>query len=137
MKPNNVISLKCEDFNQFIKVWITFLKPFHRLTPSESDVAARILVQYFKLKASVPDQNILYELLWTSKSRKDIMDSLKISRAWFQMVLSTLKSSGFLEGNRINPRYIPHITDESRFLLDIVFDWSSPSKPIDNEKEQK
>ena len=135
MKPNNVIYLKCTD-DSFYRMWMEFLTPFHKLTYREKDVAARIILQYFKFKDNVQDPEVLRELLWSRKSRKDIMDSLKMSQAHFQMVLAKLRTAGVLVDGDINPRYIPHRkADDQRFMLQIVYDWSSPKNPIRREQE--
>lgn len=136
MKPNNVIYLKCTE-DSFYRMWIEFLTPFHKLTAREKDVAARIIMQYFRFKDSVPDPEVLRELLWSARSRKDIRDSLGMTRAHFQMVLAKLRESGIIIDGDINPRYIPHkVPDDPRFMLQIVYDWSSPRNPISRgEKE--
>ena len=132
MKPNNVIYLKCTDIS-FYRMWIEFLAPFHKLTSRERDVAARIIVQYFKLKDSIPDPEMLKEVLWSHTSRKDMRESLGMSQAHFQMILAKLRSAGVLLDGDINPKYIPHTTEDPRFQLSIVFDWSSRSNPIKND----
>lgn len=135
MKPNNIIYLKCTE-DSFYRMWIEFLAPFHKLTSRERDVAARIIAQYFRLKDSVPDPEVLRDILWSRKSRKDMMTSLGMSQAHFQMVLAKLRQSGVLIDGGINPKYIPHkISDEPRFMLQIVYDWSSQVNPIRREKE--
>lgn len=134
MKPNNVIVLKCTH-DSFYRAWVEFLTPYHKLTARERDVAARILAQYFKLKDNVPDPEVLRDVLWSRKSRKDMMDSLKMSQAHFQMVLAKLRQAEFLIDGDVNPRYIPHKTDDPRFMLQIVYDWSSPENPIRNVTE--
>jgi len=136
VKPNNVISLKCANETQFFRMWIEFLTPFHKLTARERDVAARILAQYFRLKESVSDPEVIRELLWSRTSRKDMMDSLKMSQAHFQIVLAKLKKSGFLVDDLVEPRFIPHVSDEPRFCLQIVYDWSSSRRPIPNVPQQ-
>ena len=134
MKPNNVIYLKCTK-DSFFRMWIEFLSPFHKLTPRERDVAARVIMQYFRLKGSITDPMVLNELLWSRTSRKDMIESLSISQAHFQIILAKLKSSGvLLEDGSINPRYIPAIGDEPRFMLGVYYDWSSKSSPINAEK---
>ncbi len=136
MKPNNVFLVPCTDIS-FYRAWIEFLTPYHKLTARERDVAARILMQYFRFKDSVPDQSVLRELMWSHSSRKDLTDSLKMSQAHFQLVLSKLKSSGFLKDGDINPRFLPHrIPGDSRFMLQVVFDWSSERHPISREVQQ-
>jgi hypothetical protein len=131
MKPNNVIYLKIGD-DSFYRMWIEFLAPFHKLTSRERDVAARIVAQYFKLRESIPDPEMLREVLWSHTSRKDMRESLGMSQAHFQMILAKLRTSGVLVDGDINPKYIPHIGADPRFMLSIVFDWSSPQKPINN-----
>ena len=134
MKPNNLLYLKCTG-DSFYRAWIEFLTPYHKLASRERDVAARILAQYFKLKDNVPDPEVLRDVLWSRKSRKDMMDALKMSQAHFQMVIGKLKKAEFLIGEDINPRYIPHKTDAPRFMLQVVYDWSTPENPIRNASE--
>lgn len=136
MKPNSYISLKCTE-DSFCRLWMEFLTPFHKLTSREKDVAARILMQYFKFKESVSDREVLKELLWSRSSRKDIMDSLKMSQAHFQMVLAKLRTAGVIKDGDLNRRYIPDkVPGENRFVLQVVYDWSSPKNPINREAEQ-
>lgn len=135
MKPNNVIFLKCTDVS-FYRMWIEFLAPFHKLTARERDVAARIIAQYFKLKDSIPDPDMLKEVLWSHTSRKDMRESLKMSQAHFQMILAKLREAQVLVNGDINPKYIPHINEDPRFMLSIIFDWSSPGNPINGQEQQ-
>lgn len=128
MKPNNVIYLKCTD-DSFYRMWMEFLTPFHKLTSRERDVAARIIAQYFRLKSSINDPEVLKDVMWSHNSRKDMRESLGMSQAHFNMTLRKLKDAGVLKDDDINPRYIPHVSNDPRFLLNIVFDWSSPSSP--------
>ncbi len=133
MKPNNVIYLKCTE-DSFYRLFMEFLAPFHKLTARERDVAARILAQYFRLKESIPDPDVLRDVLWSQKSRKDMRESLKMSPAHFQMVLAKLRENGVTKNDDLDPRYIPHKGEDPRFMLSIIFDWSSPENPIKNEK---
>lgn len=135
MRPNKFITLKCTG-DSFLRVWIEFLAPFHKLTSRERDVAARVLAQYFKLKDQVSDPVLVNEVLWSFNSRKDMRESLGMSQAHFQMILAKLKACGFIEGDSINKRYIPNISEDPRFVLSIIFDWSSPNNPI-RAKETK
>lgn len=130
MKPNNIIYLKISEEN-FYRTWVEFLAPFHKLTSRERDVMARIIAQYYKLKESIPDPDVLKEVLWSNTSRKDMRESLKMTPAHFQMILAALKKAGVLENGTINPRFLPHINQDTRFMLSIMFDWSSKQKPAD------
>lgn len=133
MKPNNIIALKCTA-DSFYRMWIEFLTPFHKLTAREKDVAARLIAQYFKLREHSEDPVVLRELLWSKTSKKDMIASLGMSQAYFQMVISRLKENGVIVNGDLNPKYIPHkSTEEPRFILQVVYDWSTPKNPIKNE----
>ena len=102
------------------------------------DVAARILMQYFRLKDSgVSDKEVLYELLWSKRSRQDMMDSLGMEEGNFRMELAKLRKWGFLiNGEEINLKYIPHmVKDGQRYLLQVMYDWSTHENPIRNAEQ--
>lgn len=137
MKPNNVLLVPCTD-TSFYRAWIEFLTPYHKLTAREKDVAARILLQWFRFKDNIKDESILNELLWSSTSKSDMMKSLQMSAAHFQIIMTKLKGAGFLKDGGINPRFLPHKRPEdSRFMLQVVFDWSSAANPIIREQQDR
>lgn len=136
MKPNNVFLVSCTD-TSFYRSWMEFLTPYHKLSAREKDVAARLLMQYFRFRDSVDDEDVLRDLLWSKKSKTDIKTSLGMSQAYFQLVLTKLKAVGFIKDGVINPRFLPHtVPGDSRFMLQVVFDWSSERNPIRNGAEQ-
>lgn len=135
MKPNNLIYLKCTE-DSFYRLWIEFLAPFHKLTTRERDVAARIIYQYFRLKEEIADPEVLRDVMWSQKSRRDMRESLGMSPAHFQMVLARLRAAEILVDGDINPRFIPHKSDDPRFVLQVIYDWSTPQNPIRRDEKQ-
>lgn len=132
MKPNKVIYRKCTA-DSFFRDWVEFLAPFHKLTSRERDVAARVIAQYVKLRQSMPepfDPAVLEEVLWSQTSRKDMRDSLGISKEYFGMILSKLRDIGMIVNGGVDSRYLPSMTGEPRNMLCIIFDWSSSVNPI-------
>ena len=136
MSPNNYVYLKCTE-DSFYRLWFEFLTPFHKLTSREKDVAARIVIQWFRLKESVSDPVVLKDVMWSQASRKDMRESLGMSPAHFQMILGKLRTAGVLVDGGINPKYIPHIGADPRFMLSIMFDWSSPSNPVNVQESER
>ena len=122
-RPNNVMRVKCTQ-DSFYRAWVEFLTPFHKLTKREREVMARIIYQYFRLKESVDDPELLKDVMWSHTSRKDMRESLKMTQAHFQMALAKLKTAGVLIDGDIEPRYLPHKTEGSKFILNVVFDWT-------------
>ena len=131
MAVNNFFQVKCPNKAKFFRMWVELLSPWHNLTSREKDVFARIIEQYFILKNKVEDEDLLTEFLWTNSSRKDMRESLGISQPHFQMILAELRKAGVLNGEKINARYLPHLSDEPRLGLFVTFDWSSVNNPID------
>lgn len=130
MKPNKTLFQKCPG-SSFYRAWIEFLGPYHKLQNKTREVAARILLQYFKLKENIDDPYVLNEVLWSRTSRKDMCDSLGMTQNSFQMALAKLKKGKvLLEDNRINPVFIPPISqDMKHFMLCIVFDMTEANSP--------
>jgi len=134
MRPNFLYPVKCTE-DSFYRAWIEFLAPFHKLTSRERDVAARIIQQYFKLKERCKDPVLLRELLWSQQSRKDMRDSLGMTQAHFQMVLKRLRETKVLIDGDLNKAYIPNKGEEPRFLMCVMYDWSSDKNKIDGPKQ--
>ena len=107
-----------------------FLAPFHKLTSRERDVAARLIKQYYLLKENIEDPEVLRDVMWSRTSRKDMMTSLGMSPAHFQIVLGKLKKAGLIVNDELNGKFIPPKTSDPRFMLCVVFDWSSPTNRI-------
>lgn len=137
MKPNNYIYVKCTK-DSFYRAWLDLLTPYHKLTPRIREVAARVMMQYFIFREHIDDPEVLKDVMWTRKSRKDMMDSLHMTAEHFQIALTKLKNAGFLLNDEINPKYIPHKSPDGspRLILEIMYDWSTPDEPIVNVKEQ-
>lgn len=138
MRINDVIPMKCNE-TSFFRAWMEMLTPIHKLTAREKDVAARILIQYFRFKRNVPDPVVANELLWSQNSRRDMRESLGMSPAHFQMILAKLRSDEvrfLLDDYTISPKFIPSLREgEPRYLLGIYYDWSSPSNPVKNAEQ--
>lgn len=121
-KINNIIKIPTS-LDDFFRYWIEFLKPFHFLTNKEMDVAAKILQYRQKLSAVIKDEDVLNNVLLSRENRKKIREELNITTAHLQVILSTLKGVGFLKDGKVNPRFIPRITNNKQFNLLMNFDF--------------
>ena len=90
-RPNNVIALKSSLSGKFFRIWLEFLRPFHKLTERETDVMAAFLKERFELSKVVSDQEVLNRLTMSEDTKKKIRETCNISQTHFQVIMTKLK----------------------------------------------
>ena len=122
-RPNNVIALKRSLSGKFFRIWLEFLRPFHKLTERETDVMAAFLKERFELSKVVSDQEVLNRLTMSEDTKKKIRETCNISQTHFQVIMTKLKKNNIISNNRINPKFIPRIDKNAKgFQLLLAFD---------------
>lgn len=123
-KPNNIIRVQI-DSKDFFRFWLMFLKPFHKLTNRELDVAARFLKERFELSKAVSDYNLLNRIVFNEETKRKIQEECGLSKAHFKVVFSNLKKNKVIVNGEINKKLIPNIIKEGdMFQLLYVFDFN-------------
>lgn len=111
------------DLDNFFKYWLEFLKPFHKLTSREMDVAIALLKKRHELSKVITDENILNKVLLSDDTRRAIREELDLTIAYFQVIMGKLKKHKVLIDGRLNHKFIPNITeDNGNFQLLLLFD---------------
>lgn len=122
MEVNNVIRIPCE-IKRFFRFWYEFLKPFHKLTDREIDVITAFTYERYLLSKVISDEDILDKVVMSEDSKKKIREEYKVTPAYFQVIMGKLRRNGLIVNNKINPRFIPNITeDNGSFKLMLLFD---------------
>lgn len=122
-KPNNVIALKSSLSGSFFRIWLEFLRPFHKLTERETDVMAAFLKERFELSKVVSDQEVLNRLTMSEDTKRKVRDECSISQAHFQVIMTKLKKSKMIDNGKINPRFIPRVEKGAKgFQLLLAFE---------------
>lgn len=119
-KMNNVIRIPTSIETHFFKHWLKFLKPFHNLTDRETQIAATFLKKRYELSKVIKDDNILDKVVLSEDTKKLVRDECNMSLAHFQVIMGKLRKSKIIVGDKINPKFIPNITEEKgsfRLLL--------------------
>ena len=107
----------------FFRYWYEFLKPFHKLTDREIDVITAFTYKRHQLSKVISDQEILDKVLMSEDTKKKIREECDITLAYFQVIMGKLRRNKVIIDNRINPRFIPNITEENgAFKLMLLFD---------------
>ena len=119
---SNVIRLPTSQ-KKFFRYWYEFLKPFHKLTDREIDVITAFTYERYLLSKVISDEDILDKVVMSEDTKKKIREEYKVTPAYFQVIMGKLRRNGLIVNNKINPRFIPNITeDNGLFKLMLLFD---------------
>lgn len=121
-KPNSVIALKSSLEGNFFRMWLEFLKPFHKLTEREADVLASFLKHRYEFSKVVNDINILNKLTMDEDAKRSVREECGITQAHFQVIMTKLKKANMIVDGKINPKFIPKLQDNpTSFQLLLTF----------------
>lgn len=116
IQPTNAI--RVGKYKSIYEAWLTCLKPLHKLSSKEIEVAAWFLEQYIKKKGNITDEALLNQFIFSAESKRNIKKILNMSSNYFQVLFKVLKSKGFIINNeRINPKYIPAFNNDGDIIL--------------------
>ncbi len=122
-KPNNIVRVPCSLSGSFFRYWFKFLEPFHKLTDREIDVITSFVKQRYELSKVIKDNEILDKVTMSEDTKKKIMSECNITNAHFQVIMGKLKRNNVIVNNKINPKFIPNVTeDKGIFKLLLLFD---------------
>ena len=119
-KMNNIIRIPTSIDKDFFRFWFEFLKPFHNLTDREMQVASTLLKKRYELGKVIQDETILDRVVMSEDTKKAVREECNISLSHFQIIMGKLRKSKILINGKINPRFIPNISEEQgsfRLLL--------------------
>lgn len=120
-KPNSVIALNSPLNKKFFRMWLEFLKPFHKLTDRETDVLASFLKERYFLGKKINDSELLDKILMSEDTKKRVREDCNMSSTHFQVIMTKLKKSRLIENGKISPKFIPKIDNENNFQLLLTF----------------
>lgn len=113
--PNNILGIPTT-LDDFFRYWVEFLKPLHRLTDREIDVATAFLKKRYELSKSILDPNMLDKFLMSEDTKAEIREECNVSSAHFQVIMGKLRKSKIIVNGNINPRFIPNIKEEDGII---------------------
>ena len=119
-KINNVIRIPTSISTSFFRFWCEFLRPFHNLTDREMQVASSLLKRRYELSKVIQDEDILDKVVMSEDTKKVVREECNISLPHFQVIMGKLRKNKVILDGRINPRFIPNLTEEQgsfRLLL--------------------
>lgn len=122
-KINNVITVPTSIEGKFFEYWLSFIKPLHKLTTREIDVAAAFLRQRYALSKVISEQELLDKITMNDDTKRKVREECKVSQAHFQVIMTELKKNKFIVNGKINPKFIPKLNENSDcFQLLLMFE---------------
>lgn len=124
-RPNSVLRIPCSLSGSFFRYWFMFLRPFHKLTNREIDVITAFVKHRYELSKVIKDDVILDKVTMSEDVKKQVREECGIAFQHFQVIMSNLRKNKVIENGKINPKFIPNITEENgMFQLMLLFDLS-------------
>lgn len=122
-KINNVIRIPTSLNSKFFRYWFEFLQPFHKLTEREIDVITSLVKQRYELSKVIKDDEILDRVTMSEDTKRKVREECNMTLPHFQVIMGKLRKSKVIIDNKINPRFIPNIREDSgTFQLLLLFE---------------
>jgi len=96
---------------QFFKIWLVILQPFLKIRNKELELLAKLLYHRYLISIEVKNKEMLDELLFSNKTRKQIMKDLNIQEYSYNNLLSSLRKKSIIIDKSINKKIIPVIQE--------------------------
>lgn len=122
-KANNVIRISTSLDGKFFRYWLEFLKPFHKLTDREVDVATAFLKKRHQLSKLIKDADILEKVTMGEDTKKQVREECHVTLPHFQVIMGKLRKNKIIVDGKLNPRFLPNIVEgEDGFQLLLLFE---------------
>lgn len=122
-KANNIVRIPTSLNGKFFRYWFEFLKPFHKLTERDIDVITCFVKHRYELSKVIKDDDILDKVTMSEDTKKKVREECNVKLPHFQVIMSKLRKSKVILDNKINPKFIPNIDEETgNFKLLLLFE---------------
>lgn len=124
---NKVINIPAQNMQQFFELWLTFLKPIHKLSEKPIKVLAALLTIRHNLSKDIINPEVLDSVVLNLSNKKKAQEMSDLTNSYFQVIMNQLRKKKIIINDRINPKFIPNIKTADKFQLLILFDIKNES----------
>lgn len=118
----NVQSLEVTKL-EFFTSWLIILQPFLKIRNKEIVLLSRLLYYNYEISKLVKDKDMARELLFSSKTKKQIMADLDLKDYELNNLLSSLRKKNIIVDNNINSKVIPRVSKDFK-SFNLVFNFN-------------
>jgi hypothetical protein len=120
-KIDNAVRIPTSINGSFFRYWFEFLQPLHKLRPSEIKVIACFVKHRYELSKSISDKKLLDEITMGEDTKKKVINECGITKSHFNIIMTKLKKSKLVIDGKINPKFIPNISEDGNSLSLLLF----------------
>lgn len=107
------------DKKSIFRLWLEFLKPYHKLRNKEVEALSLMLYYRYELSREIPNIEMVDMILFSTETRAKIRSELSsMSQKVFNNLLTSLRKKGVLtKDNKIHHNLIPNMTEDGFKLI--------------------
>tara|TARA_B100000767_G_scaffold225021_1_gene214242 strand:+ start:47 stop:433 length:387 start_codon:yes stop_codon:yes gene_type:complete len=107
------------DKKSIFRLWLEFLKPYHKLRNKEIEALSLMLYYRYELSREIPNVDMVDMILFSTETRSKIRSELNdMSQKVFNNLLTSLRKKGVLtKDNKIHHNLIPNMTEKGFKLI--------------------
>jgi len=107
------------DKRSIFRLWLEFLKPYHKLRNKEIEALSLMLYYRYELSRDIPNVEMVDMILFSTETRSKIRSELSnMSQKVFNNLLTSLRKKGVLtKENKIHHNLIPNMTEAGFKLI--------------------
>ena len=107
------------DKKSIFRLWLEFLKPYHKLRNKEVEALSLMLYYRYELSREIPNIEMVDMILFSTETRAKIRSELtNMSQKVFNNLLTSLRKKGVLtKDNKIHHNLIPNMTEDGFKLI--------------------
>jgi predicted transcriptional regulator len=107
------------DKKSIFRLWLEFLKPYHKLRNKEVEALSLMLYYRYELSREIPNIEMVDMILFSTETRAKIRSELSnMSQKVFNNLLTSLRKKGVLtKNNKIHHNLIPNMTEDGFKLI--------------------
>ncbi len=111
MQENINIQNSEVNLENFFRMWLVILQPFLKLRNKELELLSKLLYHRYLISLEVKNKEMLDELLFSNKVKKQIMKEIDLPEHGYNNLLSSLRKKQIINDKSINKQVIPVITE--------------------------
>jgi hypothetical protein len=110
---SNKYNIKVKSLKDVIKTFLTLTKPSHGMTDSLILVTTELVNRHILLSAKVADKDLVNELLFSTKIKKEIQAILELKPTQFNNMMTMLRKRGVITAEGLKPSIIPNVVSDT------------------------